>query len=175
MRSNWLENVSHQILAPINGIRAQAENLSRSFRAWEKTNPQRIENSLATLVELSDWATRLTRNFHWVASEQGQSKNITLSLEKDFLGKIIEYTRTVQGLAHAKDISRINVDAEEIKKLNGKVMIDNQLFKQAVVNLLDNAIKYASTKSEISVTSSLLPNLAKLAIVNHDFDLRERD
>lgn len=177
IQNDWLEDVSHQILAPITGILGQAENLSRSFRTWRNTNPQRIENTLENLVELSNWATRMARNFAWVAKGQKNhfDMNMNMMLEEDVPGRLIGYARNVQGLARTSDVYKVHVDSDSVKQLNGKIVIDNKLFKQAVTNLLDNAVKYADPKTDVVIDASMSQKHGFIKITNYGIPILESE
>jgi ligand-binding sensor protein len=166
IQSDWLEDVSHQILAPLTGILGQTENLSRSFKLWQNTNPQRIDNTLTNLVELSDWATRMARNFAWVAKGANHPREINMRLEDDVPGKLIGYARNVQGLAKSQGIFRVHVDIDSVKNLNNRIVIDNKLFKQALTNLLDNSVKYAHPKTEVLITARVKESKAYNNIIS---------
>lgn len=174
VQSDWLEDVSHQILAPITGIMGQAENLSESFRTWQKTSPQRIENTLQNLVELSNWATRMARNFAWVAKGQNHF-SMNMMLEEDVPGRLIGYARNVQGLARTCEVYSVHVESESVKRLNGKIIIDNKLFKQAVTNLLDNAIKYADSGTNVIISAGISSKFGLIKITNYGIPILESE
>lgn len=175
MQGEWLENVSHQMLAPINEILGQTENLSRYFRTWQKSNPQRIDNTLINLVELSDWATRLAKNFAWVARKPMQPGDLNMRLEDDVLGKLIGYARNSQGLAKTRGINWVHVVKESVARLNGRIVIDNKLFKQAVTNLLDNAVKYANPKTEVTITAEKSATFGQIYITDFGIPIHSDD
>jgi signal transduction histidine kinase/ligand-binding sensor protein len=175
IQNDWLEDVSHQILAPITGILGQAENLSRSFKTWKNTNPQRIENTLENLVELSNWATRMARNFAWAAKGKSNHFNMNMMLEEDVPGRLIGYARNVQGLARTSDVYKVHVDSDSVKQLNGKIVIDNKLFKQAVTNLLDNAVKYADPKTNVVIDAEMSQQYGYIKITNYGIPILESE
>lgn len=171
IRSEWLENVSHQIVAPINGILGQAENLSRYYKTWQKNAPHKIDNTVVTLAELADWANRMARNFAWVANAKNHPLTLNLRLEDDLPGRLIGYARNVQGAAKARGVYRVHVDSESVKELNNRVAIDNKIFKQAVTNLLDNAVKYSNFKTEVLLDSNISKTHGYINITNFGIPL----
>jgi signal transduction histidine kinase/ligand-binding sensor protein len=175
IQSEWLENVSHQIIAPINGILGQAENLSRYYKTWQKNAPHKIDNTVITLTELADWANRMARNFAWVASATSHPLALNLRLEDDLLGKLIGYARNVQGAAKARGIYKVHVDIDSVKALNNRVVIDSKMFKQAITNLLDNAVKYSNFKTEVSIESSMSKTHGYIYITNFGIPLTVND
>jgi signal transduction histidine kinase len=171
----WLENMSHQILAPVSGILGQAENLSRSYKTWESNSPQKIDNTLTSLVELAEWTTRMTKNFAWVANDQRIPRELNKRVEEDMVGKLISYARDVQGMARTRGINRVTVDSDSVRQLNGKIEIDNRLFKQAVLNLLDNAVKYSNPKTDILLYAKLDNGIGRINMTNYGIPIFENE
>ncbi len=175
VQGQWLENVSHQLLAPLNGIIGQGQNLLLHFYHWQEVDPARIDRTLETLIELSNWTSRLAKNFAWIARGDDYIKMLNLQVENDLPGKLISYARNVQGMAKARGVFRVHVDRERIGLLNGIVQIDRDFFKQAVTNLLDNAVKYANPRTEVLIRSSFAGNYGRIHITNYGIQVKESE
>lgn len=175
LHSEWLENVSHQLLSPMNEILGQVENLSRSFRKWHQDKPQRIDNTLETLMELSIWAARLANNFAWIARAKEHVCDLCLKVEYDLCGRLIGYARNVQGLAMINDIHKVHVDKDSVRLLNGKVKIDRRFFKQAVLNMLDNAVKYSYKETNVLIDAIESDSYAQIRITNYGIPVKAEE
>jgi len=172
VQSLWLENVSHQLLSPLNEILGQAENLSRSFRRWQQDKPERIDNTLEILMGLSHWAARLASNFAWVARAEQYIGALNLQVEDNMVGRLIGYAISVQGTAREWHLLRVRVDRDSVMSLNGKVQIDRKFFNQAVLNLLDNAVKYANARTEVLIHASLSGLWARIHITSYGIPIK---
>jgi two-component system phosphate regulon sensor histidine kinase PhoR len=140
VRKDFAANVSHELRTPIQVVKGFAENIINSsledkdrilhFMEIIKKNIQTMENltnDLLTLVSLED--NSATRP----------------AMEETFLAPIIKEARSmVEIAARKKDISIETFCPPDLAaKLHGS------LFIQALVNLLDNSIKYSGPGSRI--------------------------
>jgi len=95
-------------------------------------NTNRLDNLIQEILDVSQL-------------ESGTMKFIP---EKTDISKMIEeVTETVQPNANVKNI-KINMELEEVPEL----VIDQQHIKQAIMNLVDNAIKFSSRDSTINLS-----------------------
>ena len=115
----------------------------------------------------------MAKNFAWVANDHKQPRNLKLRLEVDVPGKLIGFARDVQGFAKTRGITSVHVDDEFVMQLNNRIAFDIKLFRQAVTNLLDNAVKYANTNTEILLNASLTPEWGNINISNYGIPLKE--
>jgi two-component system sensor histidine kinase SenX3 len=67
------------------------------------------------------------------------------------------------------------VDSESVKILNSRIAIDNKMFKQAVTNLLDNAVKYSNYKTDVLIDSNLSAAYGYINITNFGIPLTPSD
>jgi len=141
VRKDFAANVSHELRTPIQIIQGFAETIMdsppenaetlRHFASIIKKNAKSMDNltrDLLTLVSLEDEGTRP-------------------SLEEIALEPLLkEAAEAVQLNAQVKNIA-IEISCPPELKAH----IHNSLFSQAVVNLLDNAIKYSGNDSNVTV------------------------
>ena len=143
VRKDFAANVSHELRTPIQVIKGFTENILDSQDNMEDIrhfanlisrnvlNMENLTNDLLTLVSLENEDT------HRPQMTEVPLLSI-IKLAKD----------TVENAAEKKNIS-IDISCPE----DLSVKIHESLFIQALVNLLDNGIKYSSEKSSIKVNA----------------------
>ena len=156
IRKDFAANVSHELRTPIQVVKGFAENILNSsmdnkdelrhFVEIIGKNAQTMENlsnDLLTLVSLESSAeARMGRGSPTVDGSEGRA-----AMEEIFLAPLIaEAADMVEIAAKKKDITiDISCPAELKAKLYELYII------QAIVNLLDNGIKYSSPGSRVKV------------------------
>ena len=133
-KTSFVSSVSHELKTPLTSIRMYAELLlSKRVK-----NEDKIQTYLSTIVNESGRLTRLINNvLDFGKLEQGSKKYQLENIEIDrFLEQIIK-THSI----------RIKNQDLEIKTLieegDYKAETDRDAIEQVVLNLLDNALKYA--------------------------------
>jgi len=167
-RTHLLEDVTHQLVAPLSGIQASSELLLEHSDEWDK---DRVMRELERVHSLARWTARLARNFAFTTS---MPPRITLSFSAVDLSRIlISCARDVQGIAGARGIS-LHVDMASVSQIP-QIRVDTGLFTQAVTNLLDNAIKYSYKDTKVTVEA--IPTLSdvRISITNYGIPIRGED
>jgi len=143
MRRDFVANVSHEIKTPLTAIKGFVETLhqgnvdkpeeTRRFLGIIQKHVDRLNSILEDLLSLSR------------IEQEDEKKKITLQE-----GKISDVFQAAiqicQPKAEEKNITINLVDEEELI-----ARFDPTIIEQAVVNLLDNAIKYSNPESAIQV------------------------
>lgn len=144
-RRDFVANVSHEIKTPLTVIRGAVETLqdgainepesARRFMEIISTHSERLNNLVQDILSLSLLEYR--------ASGEGYDLvNCDLSLPLASAVKLEQPRAEEAGIRLVTEI-----------EANPQVRIDVQLIEQAVVNLIDNAIKHSGEKSEIRFAS----------------------
>jgi len=164
----FLEDVGHQLIAPLSGIQADSDRLYRYFDKWDR---ERIDNQVLAIRGMSRWAARLTRNLMWIAAEGRHAllKRRWSKMTPILIGCAID----VQGMAAYKAL-RVHVDKESTDALP-QLLIDRERFIQAMVNLLDNAVKYSKPGTEVRISASRVGTEVHISVTNYGIPLREED
>jgi two-component system phosphate regulon sensor histidine kinase PhoR len=142
VRKDFVANVSHELRTPLTAIKGCADTLAEGAlgdrEAAERfvqtiiNHSNRLQNLLTDLLDLS----RL------------ESEKLTVSRETCPVRRIVEgASASVRQLAEEKSIA---VSAEIAGDPN--VRCDPKLIEQALLNLLDNAVKYTPNGGSIRVT-----------------------
>lgn len=155
MKDDFINNMTHELKTPIAIISAAVEGM-QNFNALqdkEKTN-RYLETSRKELNRLNDLVTKV---LHMASYEK---KDIQLSLEKievdELMNDIIESFKTHSD--KALNITYKNVSS--VKYLEA----DPVHFRNAVSNLIDNAIKYSGEQADIEINCFKESKYVKIAI-----------
>lgn len=186
LRRSWLRKVTHQLLAPIHGLQGYAEDAWRRLWWWQKRAPRssgewtentlqrwteelrRWEHSFESIVWSSHYAARLASNLAWMVYTHGEeeSQELASELVEDAGGLLIRCARDFQGLARERGLRKVEVNTATMAKLDGQLCVDENLFRQAVGNLLDNAVKYSDKGTDIIIDGGIVGGKARLRVIN---------
>lgn len=156
-KTSFVSNISHELKTPLTSIRMFAE-LLRENRVQSDEKKMRY---LQVIVDESQRLTRLVNNvLDFSRLEQGRKK---YHIEKcdiaDFLRQLLEIHRL--RINNAGLI--LNVDIPEKPVF---IKTDRDAIEQTVLNLIDNAIKYASQGKELSVSLKSGNNSCELRVMD---------
>jgi len=143
VRKDFVANVSHEIRTPITAIKGFVETLRDGaikspednvrFLAIIEKHVARLETIIEDLLSLS----RIERH-----AERGE-----LSLTRQSVKNMLQ--SAIQFCGAKAEARKIKVELSCDEDLTARM--DNRLMEQAVVNLLDNAIKYSDTGNTVRV------------------------
>jgi two-component system heavy metal sensor histidine kinase CusS len=150
LNRKYLQNVAHQLTAPLGAIKWSIEALTdENVPLARKSNLLRSIYSQATIL------VHLIKNFALMSNleadhELGQLRG--KDEPADLLRLAINLANDFQPQAWDVD-KKIVVDDTSFRKALGRkaVSIEKNLIAQALSNLLENAVKYADSKTEITV------------------------
>jgi len=183
LRRAWLEQVTHELVAPLHGLQGYAENAWTRLRRWEDYAPQHFTSwtpdeirwwrySLESVVWSSHYAARLARNLAWIVYIDRQRKeNLDFEIAEDVGGLLIKCARDFQGIARQRRLHKVVVNTESVAPFNGRLRINDDLFRQAVSNLLDNAVKYADPGTDVLIEGEVVGAKAEFRVINQGIRL----
>ena len=158
IRRDFVANVSHEIKTPITAIKGFVETL-RDGNVASGEDRQRflgiISNHVNRLEAIINDLLKLSR-----IEKDSESEGIEFDNEKivNVLKRAIEICNPA---AYEKDI-KIKLECDE--KLEAK--INSSLIEQAIVNLLDNAIKYSDNGKNILIKGLIADNKVEILVVD---------
>lgn len=150
MKTEFLATVSHDLRAPLTFMRGYANRLD-AVGELNQTQNSYVENILHGVQRIDDLVADLLDLSRIEAGLGVERKPCHLGLV------LAEAVGGLRGRAEAKGIS-LKVESPTDPLVGGKnvtVRGDRALLRQALVNLLDNAIKYTPEDGEISAALSL--------------------
>lgn len=147
-KTSFVSNVSHELKTPLTSIRMYAELLSEK----RVKDAARVRDYLGVIVSESQRLTRLVNNvLDFGRLEQGKKK---YRIEKLDVSQHLRSVLDTQALRVNEAGMRLEAAAPESPVMAN---LDRDAFEQAILNVIDNAIKYADTGKEIAVTLETSP------------------
>lgn len=134
-QTNFVSSVSHELRAPIAAVSLLTENLARG----DVPEPDRQRRYFELILRECRRLSSLVENVLDLSRiEQGRKQ---YEFEPTELDKLAGHTLEVMALAAAQAEVRLELQGEE--QFREPVMLDGRAIQQALVNLLDNAIKHS--------------------------------
>jgi signal transduction histidine kinase len=140
---SFVSNVSHELKTPLTSIRMFAELLLTD----RVRSPEKEKHYLQVIVSESRRLTRLLNNvLDFGRLEQGRK---TYHLEEVELEKFVTEILESQSLRLKEAKMELKTSFPDKQVI---VNVDRDAMEQVILNLIDNAIKYADTGAELSVS-----------------------
>lgn len=144
----YLQNVSHQLVAPLNAIKWHIENLT----AGRIRSTDRIQKVLRSIYSQATISVHLAKNFALMSNLEADQ---TLAAQREPLEPVdlkrlmVNLADDFQPLGWDKNvhISVIDYPLEEAPP----VLAIKNLISQVFSNIIENAIKYSTTLTEINI------------------------
>jgi len=152
VRKDFVANVSHELRTPIQVIKGFSETLLDSI-SEKQDIPGEYANFIGIIQKNAGIMENLTNDLLILASlENDDSKSF--DMEEHFISRLIdEAVISVEHQAKKKQIEIIVNCKDNLKaKLHGSFII------QALINLIDNGIKYSPVKSKLWVKAEIENN-----------------
>lgn len=143
LKASLLRAVGHDLRTPLTAISGAADLL---ITDGERLDAPRRTELLRDIDENSLWLINIVENL--LAVTRVEDGSLSLNLAPELLDEAVD--EAVSHLGHTNSGHRIKVEAAD-EVLMAKM--DVRLIVQVVVNLVDNAIKYAPADTPISVST----------------------
>jgi two-component system cell cycle sensor histidine kinase PleC len=163
----FLANMSHELRTPLNAVigfsemiagRALGENSQRYF---EYAND--IQASGRYLLSIIEDLLDMSR----IELGQMQLKEEAVTLA-DVAGDVVKFLTL-----RARD-KRIEIRQQGLANLP-KVMVDPKAMRQALINLLTNAVKFSPQGGEVMIHAELETTGVALSVIDHGLGIKEED
>ncbi|MBT7695897.1 MAG: HAMP domain-containing protein, partial [Desulfobacterales bacterium] len=147
VRQDFVANVSHEIRTPLTTIKGFVETILNNFDE-DRTETQRFLNIALKHV---DRLNAIVEDLLTLAKIEQKDETKEMNLSEICVGDVIETAiQVINSKAIDKSIQiDLSCDTDAI------INIDVPLIEQALINLLDNAIKYSPENSRIQVQADL--------------------
>lgn len=166
MKNDFISHMSHEFKTPLAGISIGADTLS------EKAGKMTLEQIKKTAQSIKQQSTRLNKDVHSVLLSALIDEKPERSKEKFDLLQIINQVIDDFNLLTESKNAKIETDfhAREII-LSG----DKTLWRKAVSNLLDNALKFSKEHPLIRIKSATAANGVKLEFADNGIGINQED
>lgn len=144
-KSNFVSSVSHELRAPIASVRLLAESLERG----KISEPAKQHEYFRFIGQECRRLSALIENvLDFSRIEQGRKQ---YEFEPTDLGALVEQTvKLMQPYAEEREVKLETLNFEP-RTLNLELNVDGRAIQQALVNLIDNAIKHSPKDSAVKV------------------------
>jgi signal transduction histidine kinase len=156
-KTSFVSNVSHELKTPLTSIRMYAELLAEG----RIKNPEKKKHYLEVIVAESQRLTRLVNNvLHFSRLEQGRKKYHIDEIDAvKFLLEILE--------AHKLRFQEAGLELKLDVPDNAIVVrTDRDAMEQVVLNLMDNALKYAAEGKELLIRLEVCNGFCELQLMD---------
>ncbi len=143
VRRDFVANVSHELRTPITSIKGFVETLQEGAIR----NPQDAERFLGIIGKQTDRLNSIIEDL-LTLSQIEETESGQIHLEEHDLKKVLSEAAVLcETKAKLKNIA-INIDCDETIRAR----INSQLIEQAIINLLENAIKYSDDGRQVRLS-----------------------
>jgi two-component system phosphate regulon sensor histidine kinase PhoR len=146
IRKDFVANVSHELRTPIQVVKGFSETLLDTAGEMKGSEIKKFVHFVEIIQKNAGIMENLTNDLLILADLENSSSNEREMEELDISALIDEAIASVELQAKKKQIE-INSDCDN--KLTAKLY--GSFFIQALINLIDNGIKYSPPKSKIKV------------------------
>jgi len=166
MRSQFVSSVSHELKTPLTAIRMFAETL----RLGRSKDPKTQAEYLDTIVSESQRLTRLLNNvLDFSKIEQGKR---IYRPELTSLSEIIQASARAMKYPLSQKGFELKVHVEEGLP---DVRVDKDALEQAILNLLNNAMKYSGESHEIDLRLKRKDDQALIQVIDRGVGIDPRE
>ena len=143
LRANLLRTISHDLRTPLTSISGNADNLLANDEMFDTETRRQIYTDIR---EDSEWLISLVENLLSVSRMGDGKSDIRMSAElvSDVIDEAVRRTE-----------KNANTHKLTVKENDGILLarMDARLIVQVLINLIDNAIKYTPSGSEIEISA----------------------
>jgi signal transduction histidine kinase len=147
LRREFVANVSHELKTPVTTIKGFTETLIEGA----KQDPEDLDRFLEIISRQTDRLAAIIDDLLTLSRLESAPRSEVLALDWHDLCHILNSCEEIcHARAEEKQI-RILVKCERPTP----VLVDNSLLTQAIVNLIDNAIKYSQERTSVTLQASM--------------------
>uniref|UniRef100_A0A7C5ENY3 histidine kinase n=1 Tax=Desulfobacca acetoxidans TaxID=60893 RepID=A0A7C5ENY3_9BACT len=146
-RRDFVANVSHELKTPVTSIKGYVETLL----AGALKEPENAERFLRIIAQQADRLHDLIEDLLSLSRIEQDAERHRIALSRDNVKKVLEAARQV---CAAKAASK-NIKVEVVCSDHLRASFNAPLLEQALVNLLDNAIKFSPEGATVRMEAEI--------------------
>ncbi|MCB0334475.1 MAG: PAS domain-containing protein, partial [Bdellovibrionales bacterium] len=159
MRTEFVANVSHELRTPITSIKGFVETLAEGA----KHNPEELDRFLGIISRQTDRLGAIIKDLLSLAKiERSADVGDIEFVISPLKGALLSAIEVSEGKATSKDIHLL-LDYDETLEIR----MNPHLFEQAIINLIDNAIKYSPESGEVRINAHKEEEMLHLSVSDH--------
>lgn len=143
VRRDFVANVSHELRTPITSIKGFVETLIGS----DIKMPQEAERFLQIIAKHSDRLNAIVEDLLSLSRLEEGRENRKITFEKTSIFKVLN--SVVEMSTIKAEVKNITIELDCQDDIN--VKINTNLLEQAILNLVDNAIKYSENAGKVQI------------------------
>ena len=156
LRQDFVANVSHELKTPIATIKSYVETLLDGAQH----DPADLDRFLNIVLKQNDRLAAIVDDLLTLSRLESAPITQILELNENDACYLLRFSaENCQARADAKNIA-IKVNCKE----NINIQVDHSLMTQALVNLIDNAIKYSSENKTITLSAEIINDRVRLSV-----------
>ncbi|HLW55553.1 MAG TPA: HAMP domain-containing sensor histidine kinase [Candidatus Angelobacter sp.] len=167
-RIEYLQNVSHQMVAPLNAMKWHIENLT----GGRVRDLERIRKVLRSVYSQATLAVHLAKNFSLMSNLESDHtlKSLREPLQAVSLSQqAVNLADDFQPLGWDKQVN-ISVD-DRLLKQAPSVLVIKPLISQVFSNVIENAVKYSDRLTAIRIDGCYIPERDAVSVSVHNFGI----
>ena len=154
LRANLFRSISHDLRTPLTSISGNADTLLHSYNALDEQTRKQI---FTDIYDDAQWLTGLVENLLSITKISDGS--VKLRLSDQVVDDIV--SEAFRHIDRRSTKHHIEVDCGDVPLL---VRVDAGLIVQVLINLVNNAVKYTPTGSNIRITAIPRENMAEICV-----------
>ncbi|MCF7916880.1 MAG: cell wall metabolism sensor histidine kinase WalK [Candidatus Omnitrophica bacterium] len=166
IKKDFIANVSHELRTPVTNIQGYTETLLAG--AWQ--NKKDLKEFLNIIHSDTEKLAHLIKDI--LDLSKIESTDRPLKLEPINLNNLI--TETIKNIKKKADKKEIKLKLNLGKNVS-KVIADKIQIEQALLNIIDNAIKYTPGQGEVKVSTTKLKDELRVDISDNGVGIPEKD
>lgn len=143
LRREFVANVSHELKTPITSIKGFVETLLEGAM----NSPEDAERFLRIIAKHTDRLGSIIEDLLSLSRIEQETEKSKIDLKEGLLNKVVE--NAIECCEARANEKNIQLESECPESLTAR--INPPLLEQALVNLVDNAIKYSDSNSKIGI------------------------
>jgi signal transduction histidine kinase len=162
MQSNFVSSVTHELRAPIGALRLMAESFQRGHIREPAEQHRFFDYIVRECCRLSSMVENI---LNLARIEQGRKG---YEFEPTEVGLLLEDTLRLMrpNAAESKVTLDLQLDRHQLSSLPEEAILDGRAIQQALINLIDNAIKHSPPDSTVIVGMAATNNGGSLTPAN---------